>query len=122
MTNPLRRYRWSIFRVAGFVLFASCLLFAGLQGSVPAYYLYLAIMNVTAALYMMTVMAFGFFAQLFGWVPSEQGLVIIHGAIIVSLEILQCAFIEGAWQLIRSVRKNRVSKEDELSLIAGRAN
>jgi hypothetical protein len=66
---------------------------------------------------MMMVMAIGFFAQLFGWIPSEHGLSIVHGVIIVSLEILQGAFIEGAWQLIRSVRRNRVSKGTELPLI-----
>jgi hypothetical protein len=74
-------------------------------------------MNVSLPLYMMMVMTIGYLAELFGWIPSEQSLLIIQGAVIVSLEILQGALIEGAWQLIRSVRRNRMSKGTELPLI-----
>src|SRR5471030_366778 len=89
LENRLRRYQWPILRVAGFVLLSSCLLYIGLRGWLPAYYLYLAIMNLSTALYMMIVMAIGFSAELFGWIPSGQSVLVINGAIIISVEILQ---------------------------------
>jgi hypothetical protein len=95
------RYRWSILRVTSFVLFASCLLYLGLQGFLPAYYLYLSIMNVGVVLYIPIQIGMGLVTQLLGWVPSERTALIVTGVNIAFLQILQAALYEGVWQLVR---------------------
>jgi hypothetical protein len=106
-TRLINRHKRSIFRVTGCVLFATLLFYLGLQGWTPAYMLWFAIMNVSLPLYILIGVATGYLAELFEWIPSEHATLIINGAIIVSLEILQGALMEGAWQLIRRKRKRQ---------------